>query len=60
MLVDGTDNILNDGKTANAVIDYIKNQRDKSKPFAISCGFARPQLQWVAPKQYFDMYPACR
>lgn len=55
--VDGPDDILNDGKTANSVIDFIKNKRDKSKPFAISCGFARPHMPWVAPKKYFDMYP---
>lgn len=55
--VDGPDDILNDGKTANDVVDYIKNQRDKSKPFMISCGFLRPHMPWVAPKKYFDMYP---
>ncbi|PCI35297.1 MAG: hypothetical protein COB60_03160 [Flavobacteriaceae bacterium] len=55
--VDGPDDLLNDGKTANAVIDFIKNKRDKSKPFMISCGFARPHMPWVAPKKYFDMYP---
>lgn len=55
--VDGPDELLNDGKTANDVIDYIKNQRDKSKPFMIACGFAKPHLPWVAPKKYFDMYP---
>ncbi|MCA0932479.1 sulfatase [Lutimonas saemankumensis] len=55
--VDGPDDILNDGKTAKDVIDFIKNQRDKSKPFMISCGFARPHMPWVAPKKYFDMYP---
>ncbi|OHX64639.1 sulfatase [Flammeovirga pacifica] len=55
--VDGEDNILTDGKTANAVINYIKNDRDKNKPFMISCGFARPHMPWVAPKKYFDMYP---
>lgn len=54
--VDGPDDILNDGKTANDVVDYIKNQRDPSKPFMISCGFARPHMPWVAPKKYFDMY----
>lgn len=55
--VDGPDEMLNDGKTANDVVDYIKNKRDKSKPFAISCGFVRPHMPWVAPKKYFDMYP---
>ncbi len=55
--VDGPDELLNDGKTARDVVDFIKNKRDKSKPFAISCGFARPHMPWVAPKKYFDMYP---
>jgi uncharacterized sulfatase len=55
--VDGPDNLLNDGKTAEAVIDFIKNKRDKSKPFMISGGFSRPHMPWVAPKKYFDMYP---
>jgi len=55
--VDGPDDLLNDGKTANVTIDYIKNKRDKSKPFLISCGFSRPHMPWVAPKKYFDMYP---
>jgi len=55
--VDGPDNILNDGKTAEAVIDFIKNKRDKNKPFMISGGFSRPHMPWVAPKKYFDMYP---
>lgn len=55
--VDGPDDLLNDGKTAVTTIDYIKNKRDKSKPFMIACGFARPHMPWVAPKKYFDMYP---
>ncbi|ANQ52465.1 sulfatase [Flammeovirga sp. MY04] len=55
--VDGPDEILTDGKTAKAVIDFIKNGRDKNKPFMISCGFARPHMPWVAPKKYFDQYP---
>lgn len=55
--VDGPDNILNDGRTAESVVKFIKSERDKTKPFMISCGFARPHMPWVAPKKYFDMYP---
>ncbi|WP_068544289.1 sulfatase [Thalassotalea crassostreae] len=55
--VDGPDEILNDGKVAVDVVDFIKNKRDKSKPFMIASGFARPHMPWVAPKKYFDMYP---
>ena len=55
--VDGPDDLLNDGMTAVTIIDFIKNKRDKDKPFMIACGFARPHMPWVAPKKYFDMYP---
>lgn len=55
--VDGPDEILNDGQVVKDVVDYIKSKRDKSKPFMIACGFARPHMPWVAPKKYFDMYP---
>ncbi|MBB6462293.1 sulfatase [Flammeovirga kamogawensis] len=55
--VDCPDNMLNDGKVAEDVISYIKTKRDKTKPFMIACGFARPHMPWVAPKKYFDMYP---
>lgn len=55
--VDGPDNILGDGQVAEDVIDYIKNKRDKSKPFMIASGFSKPHMPWVAPKKYFDMYP---
>lgn len=55
--VDGPDELLNDGKVARDVVDFIKNKRDKSKPFMIVSGFARPHMPWIAPKKYFDMYP---
>jgi uncharacterized sulfatase len=55
--VDGPDNLLNDGQTADDVISYIKDQRDPKKPFAIVCGFLRPHMPWAAPKKYFDLYP---
>ncbi|MCP4270526.1 MAG: sulfatase [Gammaproteobacteria bacterium] len=54
--VDGPDDLLNDGKVAVDVIDFIKSKRDKNKPFMIASGFARPHMPWVAPKKYFDMY----
>lgn len=55
--VDCKDDDLNDGKTANDAIEFIKNKRDKSKPFVVFAGFSRPHMPWVAPKKYFDMYP---
>jgi len=55
--VDAPDNFLKDGQVAEDVIDYIKNKRDKNKPFMIVSGFSKPHMPWVAPKKYFDMYP---
>lgn len=55
--VDVPDNQLKDGQVAEDVIDYIKNKRDKTKPFMIVSGFSKPHMPWVAPKKYFDMYP---
>lgn len=55
--VDGPDNLLNDGRSCDDVISYIKEKRDPKKPFAIACGFLRPHMPWAAPKKYFDMYP---
>jgi len=55
--VDAPDSFLKDGQVAEDVIDYIKNKRDKKKPFMIVSGFSKPHMPWVAPKRYFDMYP---
>ena len=55
--IDCQDSELHEGSVADEVIDYLTNQRDKTKPFAICAGFSRPHLPWVAPKKYFDMYP---
>jgi len=56
-MVDGPDNLLNDGQICDDVISYLKKERDPKKPFAIACGFLRPHMPWAAPKKYFDMYP---
>jgi len=56
-MVDGPDNLLNDGQICDDVISYIKEKRDPKKPFAIACGFLRPHMPWAAPKKYFDRYP---
>lgn len=55
--VDGPDNILNDGNVAEKTIEQLRI-RPKGKPFFIAAGFVGPHLPWVAPKKYFDLYPA--
>ncbi|MEM1083982.1 MAG: sulfatase [Verrucomicrobiota bacterium] len=58
LAIDCEDNELHDGEMAEAVVDFLLKERDKNKPFLISAGFTLPHLPWIAPKKYFDMYPA--
>jgi uncharacterized sulfatase len=44
-----------DAKGAEAVIKMLEAHKDQ--PFYIACGFFRPHTPYVAPKQYFDLYP---
>jgi len=44
-----------DQKGAEAAIKMMEAHKDK--PFYIACGFYRPHTPYVAPKQFFDLYP---
>jgi len=43
-----------DGYITNEVIDYIKNKRDKSKPFFIWTNFCLPHGPYDVPERYFE------
>ncbi|MGH9721566.1 MAG: sulfatase [Bryobacteraceae bacterium] len=45
-----------DGNTAVRIVKLMEEKRDR--PFFLGAGFHKPHLPWVAPKKYFDMYPA--
>ncbi|MBN1347359.1 MAG: sulfatase [Phycisphaerae bacterium] len=53
---DVADNALPDGKTADRAIEVMRQVKDK--PFFLAVGFLKPHLPFVAPKRYFDLYPA--
>ena len=53
---DGTDDDQPDGQTAAATVAMIEKLGDK--PWFIGCGFMKPHDPFIAPKKYFDLYPA--
>ncbi|NLE39402.1 MAG: sulfatase, partial [Pirellulaceae bacterium] len=54
---DVADNVLTDGKTADRIIELMRECKAENKPFFLGCGFLKPHLPFVAPKRYFDLYP---
>ena len=44
-----------DGRTAKYCADFLSQEHDK--PFMLACGLFRPHLPFLAPTEYFDLYP---
>lgn len=57
---EGLDTEHTDGIGATEAIELLERFRREQRPFFLAVGFYRPHTPYVAPKQYFDLYPTDR
>jgi uncharacterized sulfatase len=48
--------VLPDGMTAARAVRLLEEHSDR--PFFLAVGFRKPHLPFIAPRDYFDLYPA--
>ena len=55
---DVPDSLYYDAMQTKLALETIDRIKDKKEPFFLGLGFYRPHLPFVAPKKYWDLYPA--
>lgn len=58
LAMDGEDSEQTDAIGADAAAAVLQKHADSKTPFFLAVGMYRPHTPYVAPKKYFDMYPA--
>ena len=56
--LDVPDDAYADGAIANFGIQQLRDFAKTKEPFFLTLGFHKPHLPFVAPKKYWDLYPA--
>jgi arylsulfatase A-like enzyme len=60
LAADGEDGDHTDGIGATEAIRLLERFKKEARPFFLGVGFYRPHTPYVAPRKYFDLYPADR
>ena len=55
---DVSDDFYRDGQIANEAVRRLEEFAEEETPFFLAVGFMKPHLPFVAPKRYWDLYPA--
>ncbi len=55
---DGDGSDQPDAKTAAKSVELLRRFKTEEKPFMLAAGFVRPHYPMVAPRPFFDRYPA--
>lgn len=58
LAIDAADEDFTDGQVASRAIEQLRENADR--PFFMAVGFYRPHVPEIAPRRFFDMYPAAR
>ena len=46
-----------DGKNVRQIVQWLQEEAHGDRPFFIACGIQKPHVPFLAPDQYFELYP---